>query len=231
MVLESNPNAVRDAQKHNENIIFGDATRPTVLRRLSIAQAKLVVIVISDPLATRSIVTRVQLESPHAMILARTRYVAEVDQLESRGAAQVVAEEFEGSIELVARVLEIFETPRGAISRFTQALRDEGYEAIRSPAALPMDPWLVELLDEVGTEWIECPEPFPEGQSLASLQIRARTGCGVLVVEREGVTHPNPGAQFSLAARDRMLVLGDQQNLSKLHTLLADPLSKNVIEK
>ena len=35
-----------------------------------------------------------------------------------------MAEEFEGSIELVARALETFEVPAGAIARFTEALRD-----------------------------------------------------------------------------------------------------------
>ena len=73
------------------------------------------------------------------------------------GADVVVAEEFEGSIELVARALENFEVPHGAIARFTEALRDEGYGAIRAPAALPIDPWLMELLDHSDTEWVEVP--------------------------------------------------------------------------
>jgi CPA2 family monovalent cation:H+ antiporter-2 len=220
VVLESNASAVRLARQHDENILVGDATRPTVLRRLAVSRARLVVVVISDPIATRSIVSRIRLVAPETTILARTRYVAEVDLLEARGASQVVAEEFEGSIELVARALEIFDTPAGAIARFTQALRDEGYEAIRSPANLPMDPWLVELLDEVGTEWVECPANLAIDQTLSQLAIRARTGCSVLGIEREGITHANPDADFSLRAADRLLVLGDKDNLTQLHALL-----------
>ena len=193
---------------------------PPVLRRLAVSRARLVVVVISDPIATRSIVSRIRLVAPQTTVLARTRYVAEVDLLEARGASQVVAEEFEGSIELVARALEIFDTPAGAIARFTQALRDEGYEAIRSPANLPMDPWLVELLDEVGTEWIECPASLAIDQTLSQLAIRARTGCSVLGIEREGITHTNPDADFSLRPADRLLVLGNKGNLTRLHALL-----------
>ncbi|MFP6641694.1 MAG: cation:proton antiporter [Myxococcota bacterium] len=223
VVLESNARAVRMAREHDDNIFVGDATRPTVLRRLAVARAKLVVVVISDPLATRSIVARIRLLAPDTLVLARTRYVAEVDPLEATGASQVVAEEFEGSIELVARALEIFATPAGAIARFTQALRDEGYEAIRSPAALPMDPWLVELLDDVGTEWVDVPAGFAGGQSLERLAIRARTGCSVLGVERGGHTHTNPDASFSLAPGDRLLVLGDKEDLAQLRSALNDP--------
>ena len=135
-------------------------------------------------------------------------------------AGDTPSEEFEGSIELVARALEIFDTPSGAIARFTQALRDEGYEAIRSPAALPMDPWLLELLDEVGHEWIECPPEMASGQTLSQLAIRARTGCSILGIERQGTSHTNPDADFSLRPGDRLLVLGNKENLSDLLALL-----------
>ena len=224
VVLESNASAVRLARQHDENVLLGDATRPTLLRRLAVSQARLVVVVISDPIATRSIVSRIRLVAPKTTVLARTRYVAEVDLLEARGASHVVAEEFEGSIELVARALEIFDTPSGAIARFTQALRDEGYEAIRSPAALPMDPWLLEVLDEVGTEWIECPPGLTRGQTLGQLAIRARTGCSILGVERDGLTHTNPDADFSLQPGDRLLALGNPENLKELvHLLKTSP--------
>jgi K+/H+ antiporter YhaU regulatory subunit KhtT len=87
-----------------------------------------------------------------------------------------------------------------------------------------MDPWLVELLDEVGTEWIECPAGLAIDQTLSQLAIRARTGCSVLGIEREGITHANPDADFSLRPADRLLVLGDKGNLTRLHALLkAEP--------
>jgi CPA2 family monovalent cation:H+ antiporter-2 len=220
IVIDTNARAVRLAQERKEHIIFGDATRPTVLRRLGVDQAKLVVVAISDPLATRRIVTRIRLIAPHTPVLARTRYVQEVDPLEAAGASTVVAEEFEGSIELVARSLERFGIPTGSIARFTEALREEGYGAIRSPASLPMDPWLVELLDEVGTQWLDVPGSVRDGVSLQDLDVRARTGCSVLAVERGGVSTTNPTADFSVSAGDRLLVLGDPESLGRLEAVL-----------
>ena len=131
-----------------------------------------------------------------------------------------MAEEFEGSIELVARSLDLFGIPAGAIARFTEALREEGYGAIRSPAALPLDPWLIELLDEVGTEWVEVPEGLESATTLVGLNVRARTGCSVLAVDRNGRSVANPEPDFTLAGGDRLLVMGDSASLSALRQLL-----------
>jgi len=220
LIIDNNPRAVERAQAHEPHILFGDATRPTLLSRLGVHEARLVVVAISDALATRRIVTRLRLLAPDTPVLARTRYVLEVDPLETAGASSVVAEEFEASIELVARTLEIFEVPSGPIARFTQALRDEGYGAIRSPAPLPMDPWLMELLEESDTEWLECPPGFPAERSLQQLDVRARTGCTILAVERSGNANTNPDPAEPLHPGDRLLVLGEADDLVKLKALL-----------
>ena len=225
-VMDANARSVRAAQQHDPGVVFGDATRPTVLRHIGVENARLVVVAISDPLATRRIVSRLRLLAPEVPILARTRFVREVDPLDAAGASTVVAEEFEGSIELVARSLDLFGIPAGAIARFTQALREEGYGAIRSPAALPMDPWLIELLDEVGTEWIDVPDGLKPATSLVGLNVRARTGCSVLAVDRSGRSLANPEPGFALAPGDRLLVMGDSESLSALRNLLEGATAK-----
>ena len=220
VVIDNNPRTVERGQEHEPDLLFGDATRPILLSRLGVAEARLVVVAISDALATRRMVARIRMLAPDTPILARTRYVLEVDPLETAGASSVVAEEFEASIELVARTLELFEVPAGPIARFTQALRDEGYGAIRSPASLPMDPWLMELLEESDTDWLECPPDFPSTRTLQDLDIRALTGCTILAVEREGTAVTNPDPAAPLRAGDRLLVLGEGENLARLKSLL-----------
>jgi monovalent cation:H+ antiporter-2, CPA2 family len=220
VIIDNNPRAVERAQAHEPHIHFGDATRPFLLNWLGVEQARLVVVAISDALATRRIVTRIRLSAPDTPVLARTRYVLEVDPLENAGATSVVAEEFEASIELVARTLELFEIAPGPISRFTQALRDEGYGAIRGSVRLPLDPWLMELLEESDTDWIDCPDDFVGERSLQDLDVRARTGCTVLAVERDGQVNTNPSPSDPLHRGDRLLVLGEGESLAELKTLL-----------
>lgn len=220
VAIDTNPAAAAEAQQRGEPVVFGDATRPQVLRHLRVAEARLVAVAISDPLATRRIVSRIRAMAPDTPILARTRYVREVDRLSVAGASVVVAEEFEGSIELVARALESFEVPTGAITRFTEALREEGYGAIRAPAALPIDPWLMELLDHSDTEWVDVPMALPGTPSLGELDLRARTGGFVLAIERGDDSHANPAPDFELHGGDRLLVLGGADELARVRELL-----------
>jgi len=221
VVVESNASNVEAAREAGEPIVFGDATRPPVLQRLGVVRAKLVAVAISDPLATRRIVSRIHAMAAHTPVLARTRYVQEVDVLESAGARAVVAEEYEAALELVARVLEHFQIPAAAIHNFTSALREEGYGAIRGPTSVPIDPWLVELLDRVETEWLEVPDTFRSEVSLVDLDVRARTGANILAIERAGVATPNPTPVDRLRAGDRLLVLGNASAHRSLSALLA----------
>jgi CPA2 family monovalent cation:H+ antiporter-2 len=220
IAVDTNPSAALEASRTGEPVIYGDATRPQVLRHLKVWEARLVAVAISDPLATRRIVSRIRAMAPTTSILARTRYVREVDRLSMAGADVVVAEEFEGSIELVARALENFDVPMGAIARFTEALREEGYGAIRAPAALPIDPWLIELLDHTDTEWVEVPMSVSDLPTLGDLDLRAQTGGNVLVVERGANSYPNPSPSFALVPGDRLLVLGSAENLLRVRQLL-----------
>lgn len=221
VVLDANPRSARDARGQGEPAVYGDATRRAVLERLGVARARLVVLAISDPLSTRETVRVTRSLAPEVPIIARTRYVLEVDPLQQAGADVVVAEENESTLELVAEALRHFGVPEGSIGRFTAGLRDEGYELLRAPSAVILDPWLAELIEEVATEWVEVPDMFQQGQSLAELDVRAQTGVNVVAVERGGVTTSNPAPSFGLHGGDRLLCMGAQAELDELRRLLA----------
>src|SRR4029453_3799581 len=73
-----------------------------------------VVVAITDPLATRRIVGLVHRLNPGAKLIARTRYVRDVDALQTLGATAVVAEELEAAIDLLPPGLREFGPPAGA---------------------------------------------------------------------------------------------------------------------
>ncbi|TFG93914.1 MAG: hypothetical protein E4H11_07770, partial [Myxococcales bacterium] len=51
--IEANADTVRNARDRGEDIVWGDATRRALLERVGIRQARLVIVAISEPLATR----------------------------------------------------------------------------------------------------------------------------------------------------------------------------------
>jgi CPA2 family monovalent cation:H+ antiporter-2 len=221
LVVEANPKTVVEARARGESIVYGDATRPRLVERLGLERARLALVAITDPIATREFVSIARSLAPEIEIVARARYVLEVDALEEAGANAVVAEEFESTLELVAETLRRFGVSEGAIARFASGLREEGYELLRAPAALILDPWLVELLEEAATEWVEVPDSFGPEISLASLDVRARTGVNVVAVERDGATTSNPPATYAVRPGDRLLALGSSGEVARLRELLS----------
>ncbi|MGH0032960.1 MAG: cation:proton antiporter [Myxococcota bacterium] len=216
--VEANAAAVSEAQERGEPVLYGDATRRAILEKISVGSARLVVIAISDAIATRQVAAMVRRLAPEVPIIARTRFVEHVDDLASAGASQVVAEEVESTLQMLVETLQRCGVPEESVARLAAELREEGYEFLRSPDTI-LDPWLVELLEEVATHWVTLPAGFSPA-SLADLDVRARTGATVLAVEHAGVVRSNPPADHGLQGGDRLLALGPPDAIERLEGLV-----------
>ncbi len=219
VAVDSNAGSVATARRRGMPVFYGDATRRSILQRIGIAEAQLIAVAISDPIGTREIVTLARALAPDIPILARTRYVLEVDELERAGATKVVAEEFESTLALAGEALQHFGVPEESIARFAAELRGEGYEFMRTPETI-LDPWLTDLLDEVATHWVDVPSNFRESLSLSELGVRAQTGANVVAIERAGSTTPSPDPSFKVRRGDRLLALGSPEAIERLRALL-----------
>jgi len=131
VVVDVDGETVRQEQKKGIPILFGDVTHPQVLRRLGIQDARAFVLAISDPIATRRAVTVARQLSPAIHIVARTRYLREIEDLRATGADQVVPEEFETSIEIFSLVLQHYRMPARVIAEKAERIRREGYALFR----------------------------------------------------------------------------------------------------
>ena len=68
------------------------------------------------------------------------------------------------------------------------------------------------------------------GQTLVSLNIRARTGALVVQAERAGATFGNPGGSWKIKSGDTLVVLGDESQIRAFERLMETPenfLSEN----
>lgn len=131
VVVEMDGETVRQEQQKGMAMYFGDVTHPQVLRRLGIHEARALVLAISDPIATRRAVQVARQLNPALHIIARTRYLREIDDLRETGADQVVPEEFETSIEIFSRVLQHYRMPSRVIAEKAERIRKEGYALLR----------------------------------------------------------------------------------------------------
>jgi len=127
VVIEMNPDTVREETRGGEPIYYGDASNEAVLARAGAARARIAAVVIGDPVATRRIVVLLRKLNPALHILARTRFVSEVQPLHELGADDVVPEEFETSLEIFRRAAGYFALPGEETERLITSIRADQY--------------------------------------------------------------------------------------------------------
>jgi len=222
VVLETNPDTARRERAGGESIQFGDATHPAVLEHAGVERARVLVSAISDPGGTRQIARAAKRMNPAIHVLARTRYVEEVEPLYRAGADDVIPEEFETSVELLARVLRRYLIPRVEIEEFVGDIRAGGYEMFRGMAPAPeasTGDIKFHLPDsEVATVKVG-PESYLVGRSLSSVGLRAEYGVTLLAVRRDGETLPNPEAGFTFREGDQLIVFGNPHQVADAASL------------
>lgn len=220
-VLDVNPLLVRAAASRGEPITFGDASRPAVLRRIGVEHAAVIVVAISDRLATRHVTSMLRSLNKLASIIVRTRQVNEIETLLAAGADEVIPEELETSIEMFARVLQRLRVPENVIQAQVEVIRSEHYAALRGfrPADQAMADLRVLLeLSTIQTVLLR-DESFAVGRTIRELDVRRRTEASVIAVARGGRVITNP-ADTRLEAGDLVVLFGDHASLSAATQLL-----------
>jgi CPA2 family monovalent cation:H+ antiporter-2 len=221
LIIELNPETVRKEKAAGQPIHFGDAAQPAVLEHAGVEKARVLVVGVPDPPATRRVVEQARRHNPRLYIIVRTPYIREMEPLYRLGASEVIPAEFETSIEVFARVLDRYLVPREEIHRFIGEVRKSGYEMFRSaskPAesfcdlrAYTPDQDIAALRVEQGSK--------AAGRSLGELAFRGSYGVTVMAVRRGDRVISNPGADQELMAGDVAVLIGDPENLEKASSL------------
>ncbi|MFH1537550.1 MAG: cation:proton antiporter [bacterium] len=216
-IIEMNPETVRSEQAKGEPIYYGDATREAVLQHTNINEARIVVVAINDPTATRRIAEVIRRLNPKAHLIVRTRYLLEMKPLYELGADEVIPEEFETSVEIFTRVLTKYLIPRDEIEKLVAEVRADGYEMFRSlskSSASYSD--LKLLLHDVDISAFRISQKSPLiGKTLARIELRKRYGVSVVAIRRGLQTLSDIGADTLLQSDDVLFVLGPSENISE----------------
>jgi len=215
VILEMNPDTVRNEAKKGEPIHFGDASKPGVLVHMGVRDARALAVVISDAAAARRAVEIARCENPALYIVARTRFNTEIKALLDLGANDVIAEEFEASLVVFARVLAKFMVPRDDIERMAQDIRREGYRAmlpdsLAAMATFSPDKSLAGLHVAIFT--VDAASALA-GRTLEEVRLRRDHNLTVAAVRRGGEFLPNPDGPFALSPGDRLYVMGTADSL------------------
>lgn len=224
-VIEMNRSSAQRARKDGVPVVVGDATRLAILRSVGLHAARALVVAIADPWATRRIVANAHQVRPDLYILARTRFVAELEPLYREGAAQVIPEEFETSIEMFAHVLKEFAIPDNVIEQQVALIRAGHYGMLRGRTGhrTVHTEWL-RLLEVAVTQTHLLLEGSPAaGRTIREFDLRAKTGATIVAITREGRPIANPDPNVQLLAGDVLVLVGTHHQLDRTRALLAPP--------
>lgn len=217
IIVESDPETVKQEKMKGESIQYGDAVFGAVLEHAGIKNARVLVIGISDEAATRRIVKKAKELNPNVCIITRVRDLQEMKYLNTLGADEIIPEEYETSIEIFFRILKKYLVPQEDIEKLVNDLRANGYLMIRK---LTVDTGvnsgfnLTDGLPGVDIQVVKVGEGSCfGGKSLSDLELRKKYGVTVLSIRSNLEMIYVPDGNSLLHARDACVLLGKPEDL------------------
>ncbi|MCC6522921.1 MAG: cation:proton antiporter [Polyangiaceae bacterium] len=227
VILDLNTDNVRAGKALGVPVYYGDATSEEALAHAGVASAKLLVLVIGDPQAQKRIVDTARRLAPGVRVLARTRFAAERGELAALGADDVVAEEVEGAVEVVARTLRALEVPRNVIDERIHELRTADQPSARRQTVPRPVLGDVRALDDLKIEGLLVRAGSAAAtRPLVALRLRSVTGALVVAARRgsELLDRPDPHVPFE--ANDIVYLVGSGEAIARASRLLTTETPK-----
>jgi CPA2 family monovalent cation:H+ antiporter-2 len=220
MVLDLNAENVRRGRAEELAVYYGDATSEEALRHAHVEHARLVVLLMNDVRACQRIVDTLRRVAPRVPIVVRTRYLAERTRFLDLGATDVIAEEVEGAVEVIARVLRWADAPRNVVEERLRQLRAETLTSERKQTLPRLRLGTHEPLARLKLERVLVrPPSVAVGQSPVTLRLQSETGALVVGVERDGELLDPLDPHAPLAAGDVVFVVGSSEALRSVVAL------------
>ncbi len=230
VVVEMNRALVQQAQADGMHVVVGDGTRMQILEEAGLHTCRALVVAVNDRVATRRMVSQARALRAEMPIIVRTEFIEELEPLLSFGATTVIPADFEISIKLFAQVLTELRVPDNVIQAQIATVRSGGYGILRG-VPIEQSEGLQELLQVfrlTATQTYYLSETSQAvDKSIASLNLRARSGVTIIAVVREGKPTTNPSASHVLKMGDVLVMVGSHTELSAAQHCLGELVSES----
>lgn len=215
-VIELNAETVRTERQKDIPILFGDATQDHMLDLVNIEKARVAVIAISDPVATKTIIKNIRAISQSLYLIVRTRFVKEMPELIALGADDVIPEEFETSIEIFSRTLHNFLVPEDDIEYFIEITRSNNYSLFQNKKSIPrtFKPGNFPAFN-ISCLKVKTDSRAIIGKTINELDVRNKSELNIVGIMRnkELISHLKPDEK--VLRRDTLYVIGNKANIDK----------------
>ncbi len=215
-IIEFNAEVVKIKREEGVPIIFGDAAQNHILDLVNLSSARVVVVAVSDAIATRDIIRSVRSISRSVHLIVRTRYVKEISELIALGADDVIPEEFETSIEIFARTLHNFLVPEDDIEYFIEMTRSDNYSMFKNKKSIPRTFRPTNFPDfNISCLKVKTDNSAIVGKTLGELNIRDQFEVNILSIMRDDKMISNVGPSEKLLRHDMLYIKGNKLKIDK----------------
>jgi len=133
VALDSDPALIARQRGRGNPVYFGDISNPGVLKSVGAADARLIIVTLNDPEATKSLVAAIREQYPAVEIFARGHNLETCQSLSRLGAAGVVSENVEASLELSRMAMERIGVAAAQSEQVLSAFRRRYHAQIHEP--------------------------------------------------------------------------------------------------
>jgi glutathione-regulated potassium-efflux system ancillary protein KefC len=120
-----------EAKKRNHNAHYGDVTEPMMMRTISIARARSVILTTSGYEATKRMIGNLRQFYPNVPVMTAVQYLVERDELRRMGATQVVALMPEATLRFSRSVLSSLGVLPDEVESIINSFAADDYAAMR----------------------------------------------------------------------------------------------------
>jgi CPA2 family monovalent cation:H+ antiporter-2 len=214
VIIELNASTVRDEKAKGEPILYGDAVKTDILNKVNIEKARVAVIAISDPDATKRILNNIINISTKVHTIIRTRFVQEMNEFYKLGADEVIPEEFETSIEIFTRVLHKYLVPKNEIDGFVRKIRNDNYVMLRPLHESKIESLGIDLPHvDIASLTVQKSNSEITGKKLSESLIRKKFGITIVAIKRKEQFLDHIEGDTEIFQDDILYVFGRPQNI------------------
>lgn len=222
LVVETNAECIALLNQRNIPTLFGDASNSEVLKHAHLDKADVLVTTVLDEATAIMIVIAARDLNPNLPIIARAATEEGIRYLAETGADHIVHPELEGGLEVVYHTLLSLGYPLQEVHRYAESVRHDLYDFdITADEEHQSLHDLLLACKGVEIIWVEISDNSSlVGKSLAESNIRSQTGASVVALVRDKQLIPNPKSMFVFEAGDRVGVIGDNEQLKTVQSLM-----------
>ena len=214
LAIDIDPEIVNQSRLAGDNITYGDATHPDILKAANIERASVVLISFDNIRLASRIINTIREMDKSIPVVVRCKDESEYEDLKRSGATEIITETFEESLMLAYHLLLLVKVPREEASHLIQGIRHDRYQLLREVfTSSLMDLNAASEMHQQLRPVILTEDSTAINKAVEDLNLQ-EIDCRIISIRRGQKAHIKPDPAFKLQPGDILVLFGEASALS-----------------